>query len=181
MNESRHQISTNADSIGSNGKEKTFTEMLAGYIDCNDDKAFSSKVTEALKAYEAKDIKRFLSLIENIECLQSSPFWPVKGGAALISGDYFLYLSDDRNTIHSNKTKKTWRGQLSRNIEIAVIDPVKETVSNSIAADYDQQKQILVLFCRERVYLLNYHDKSFGYYTNHKRELISKERPDDPH
>ncbi|MCL2873057.1 MAG: hypothetical protein FWF41_08815 [Betaproteobacteria bacterium] len=159
--------------------EEAFKEHLAKYIDCANDERFDPQVADALKAYTDKDAKKFLSLIKNIECLNSSPFFSVKGGAAIVRDNFYLVLSSDNNTTYDGETRKEWQGQPSRKAEVVAVDLVKRTVSNDVPADYKQQKLVLLFFCRERVYVLDYGDKVFGYYTNHVRQEIPQKWPDE--
>jgi len=139
---------------------------------------FDLQMADALKAYASNDTKKFLKIIGDIHCIRDQLF-PVKGGVAIIKDDYFLNLNVDYNAIIYNvdaNTKETWQGKPSRDIEVVMIDPFNKTISNNVTKNH--HKNVLVLFCRERVYVLDYYARVFGYYTNHLRELIPEKWPD---
>ena len=137
-----------------------FSGMNVGFFGCND-KRLASRVAIALEAYEKGNTGLFMSTIKGTRCLQNQMF-PVKGGVALIAGNYFLIFSRNYNEIYNGDTHETWRGKPSTDMDFAVIDLADNVVSRNMTAD--KSHQILVLFCQDRVYLLYYPDKKFGYY-----------------
>ena len=173
MNKSIHQKDAGIEGIKINAGT-----MLDDYMDCNDDEMFDSKVTDALEAYIAKDTKRFFGLIQNIECLNHNRFFSAKGGVAIIQDDYYLIINGGSNVILDNRTQEEWRGQSSKTPEIAIIDPIRRIISNRITDDYKKKDVILILFCRDRIYILNYHKKSFGYYAN-DTDAVGRGEPSD--